>query len=103
MSWPAFQLAPGPRGTVFLVRVSPGASREKVVGELGGALKVSVTAAPEKGKANAALIKLLAKTMRVDRKKLSIVSGETRKTKRILLEGKDVVETGKLLRQAVEM
>jgi uncharacterized protein (TIGR00251 family) len=85
---------------VFHVRVSPGASKEKVIGEHGGALKVSVTAPPEKGKANTALLKLLAKVIGVNRQDLSIISGETGRTKRILLEGRTVEEMEKLLHYA---
>ena len=55
MSQPRFNLSDEPEGTVFRVRVSPGASKERIAGEHAGALKISVTAAPEKGKANAGL------------------------------------------------
>ncbi len=102
MSLPAFQLLPGPHGTVFHVRLSPGSSRERVVGEYAGALKVSVRAPAEKGKANAALVKLLAKAMGVERKSLAIISGETSRAKRILLRGRDAQQTEKLLHRAMD-
>lgn len=100
MSSSGFELSSSAEGTIFRVRVSPGASREKVAGVHDGALKVSVAAAPEKGRANAALVKLLAKALGVSRKDLSIVSGETDRNKRVLLEGRDLEETEKLLKQA---
>ena len=100
MSISDFELASTDKGTVFRVRVSPGASREKIAGCHDGALKVSVAAAPEKGRANAALVKFLAKAMGVSRRDLSIVSGETDRNKRLLLEGRDIEETETLLKQA---
>jgi len=100
MSSSGFELTSCDNGTVFRVRVSPGASREKVAGCHDGALKVSVAAAPEKGRANAALLKFLAKAMGVSRKDLSIVSGETDRNKRLLLEGRDLEKTEALLKRA---
>jgi len=100
MSGAGFELTSGTGGTIFRVRVSAGASRDAVRGRHGGALKVSVAAAPEKGRANAAVLKLLAKTMRIPRGDLSIVSGETDRDKRLLLEGRGLEETESLLRLA---
>ncbi len=59
------------------VKVVPGASRDQVVGQLGDALKVRVAAPPEDGKANKAVIRLLAGHFGVDRKRVRIVSGLT--------------------------
>ncbi len=100
---PPFELTAAPTGTVFRARVSPGASKAKFLGEHGGALKLSVNAPPEKGKANSALLKLLAKALGVQRNQLAIISGETRKTKRILLKDKDIDQTRKLLRKAARI
>lgn len=97
---PCFELTPGPRGAVFRVRVSAGASRSHVAGVHDGALKVSVSAPPQKGKANAALIKLLAGALRVERRSLRIISGETARNKHVLLEGRSIEETAELLRRA---
>ena len=101
MNTPLFHLAEDARGTVFHVRVSPGASREKIAGEHGGALKISLTAAPEKGKANSVLVKLLAGKLGVERRDLTIVSGETRRDKRLLLHGRTALETETLLRRVI--
>jgi uncharacterized protein (TIGR00251 family) len=100
MSSAGFELVSRPEGTVFRVRVSAGASRDAVRGQHGGALKVSVSAAPEKGRANAALLKVLSKAMGISHKDLSIVSGESDRNKKLLLEGRGVEETESLLRQA---
>jgi uncharacterized protein (TIGR00251 family) len=71
-----------------VVRVAPKASRNAVTGlaaeaDGGIAVKVAVTAAPEGGKANAALVKLLAKEWGVAKSDLSIMSGETGRRKTI--------------------
>lgn len=71
----------------FNVRVCPGASRTKIVGEHDGALKVAVSAAPEKGKANKALLTALAKALGAKKADITLVSGETSRTKRISLRG----------------
>jgi len=80
------------------VKLTPGAKKNEVGGwetDAAGArfLRVSVTAAPEKGKANAALIKLLAKHWGVPKSAITIVRGETSRVKVIEVEG---VETSLL-------
>lgn len=63
------------------VRVIPGARTNEVL-ELGeGAYKVKVTTAPEKGKANLAVIKLLAKHFGVSKSKIILLKGETAQDK----------------------
>lgn len=63
------------------LRVKPGARADAIVGVHGGALKVSVAAAPERGKANGAVVALLAETLGVARSAVRIVSGETSQDK----------------------
>ena len=67
----------------FNVRVSPGSAQTKVAGEYDGAVKVYVSAAPEKGRANAELLKFLAGALGVPKRTLEVVSGDTSRTKRI--------------------
>lgn len=74
------------------IRVTPRAARERigeVVAEADGGrmIKLSVTAAPERGKANAAAIRLLAKAWRVPKSSLSVVSGATERRKTIHVAG----------------
>lgn len=70
-------------GLLYLrVRLSPGASKNEIVGNIKGAdgelwLKAAVTAIPEKGKANKALIKLLSKHFRIPKSAFAIKSGGT--------------------------
>ena len=73
------------------VRVTPKASRDAVVGTMptteGEALKVVVTAAPDKGKANAAVQALLAKSFGVAKSAVSIIAGETDRHKIVRVVG----------------
>ncbi|CCG41926.1 DUF167 family protein [Magnetospirillum molischianum] len=74
------------------IRLTPKSSRDQVRGvavEADGhaVLKVQVTAVPEDGKANAALVKLLAKTWRLPRTTMDIVQGTTDRRKVVLISG----------------
>jgi uncharacterized protein (TIGR00251 family) len=75
------ELTPVPGGTRLRLRVKPGARKNAIVGVHGGALKISVTAPPEKGKANDAVVALLAKALDVPASALVIVAGETSQDK----------------------
>lgn len=74
-------------GVIISVRTQPGASTNRIIGEYGGRLKLSVIAAPDKGKANKALIELLADTLHIKESSIHIISGETSRDKRFLIEG----------------
>ena len=74
-------------GVLLDVHAVPGAKREGVAGVHGGALKVTVHAAPEKGKANAALVKVIAKATGVAPSSVEVVSGHTSRQKRVRVEG----------------
>jgi len=67
-------------GTEIAVRVTPKASRNRIVRE-GGAIRVYVTVVPEGGKANAAVQKLLAKALGVPKSRLELVRGQTARDK----------------------
>jgi uncharacterized protein YggU (UPF0235/DUF167 family) len=74
------------------LRVQPRARRNKVDGQIveadgGAALKVAVTEAPEDGKANAAVIALLAKALGFPRSAFAVVAGATDRRKIIHLQG----------------
>jgi uncharacterized protein (TIGR00251 family) len=74
-------------GSLIEVKVSPGSSRDAVRGESGGRLKVAVTAPPERGRANAAVAKLLAKELGLPRSSVELVSGERSREKTFLVRG----------------
>jgi hypothetical protein len=61
--------------TSLLVRVSSGASRTELVGRHGDGWKVRVSAPPERGRANDAVLTLLSERLDVPRRSLEIVSG----------------------------
>lgn len=68
------------KGTEIAVRVTPKASRNRIVEE-DGLLRVHVTTAPEGGKANAAVQKLLAKALGVARTRLTLLRGHKARDK----------------------
>ncbi|MDP2897736.1 MAG: DUF167 domain-containing protein [bacterium] len=74
-------------GLSLSVRVQPKSSADRILGKHGGALKVSVTAAPEKGKANAAVIALLSEKLAVPKSSIEIVRGETSRLKTVRIRG----------------
>jgi hypothetical protein len=80
-------LAPHAEGTVLLVRAHAGARRNQLGGVQDGQLKVSVTAAPEKGKANQAIIALLARELSLKRSQLELLAGAASPQKRFLVRG----------------
>ena len=80
----------GERGVSLTLRLTPKGGRDAVEGWIVGAdgsehLKARVASPPEDGKANAALIALLAKTLAVPKTTIAIAAGETARMKTILL------------------
>ncbi len=73
--------------TVLVLKVVPGASIDHIAGWLDNKLKIRVRAAPEKGKANNAVIQILAKTLDLPKSSLSIISGTTSAVKSIRILG----------------
>ena len=74
------------------VRVIPRASKNQIQGVLGDALKIRLQAPPVDGKANDALVRFLADTLRLPARNISLLSGETGRNKRVLLIGLDEAE-----------
>lgn len=83
----------------FSVVVTPGSSKYKVGKVHGDSIKVYVSAAPEKGKANDAVIKLLARELDVPMCDVQIVSGHTTKRKRICVEGASKQDVLKIIEE----
>jgi uncharacterized protein len=84
-------------GATFAVRIQPRARKNAIVGELGDALKVSLTAPPVDGKANAACIEFFANLLKVPRSSVSIAAGQTSRNKVIRVAGLSAAELGKRL------
>ena len=89
-------------GVLLPVRAHPGARSAGIRGEQDGALKVSVTQAPEKGKANKAILELLAKQLRLRKSQLELVSGETSQQKRFLVRDITADELQQRIGEAVK-
>ncbi len=73
--------------TRLRLRVSPGAGRAAIVGRYGDGWKVRVTEAPERGRANDAVLRLLAQVLAVPRDALTLVSGHSGREKIVELTG----------------
>ena len=69
------------------VKVIPGASQNKIAGWIGDAVKIRVQAPPEGGKANAAVISLLADFLNIPAKHLSICAGHASQNKVVEVQG----------------
>jgi uncharacterized protein (TIGR00251 family) len=83
-------LAAAPGGVVLRVHVQPGASRARVAGLHGDALKVRVRARPIEGAANREVTAVLAAALAVRPADVSIVAGLHGRAKRVRVEGIDV-------------
>ncbi len=95
-------LEPHAEGTILPVRASPGARRNEIRGEQNGSLKVCVTQAPEKGKANKALIALLSKAFSLRKTQLELIAGGTSRLKRFLVRGVTPQELAELIRRTLK-
>ena len=80
-------LSETPEGVILNVRAQPRSSRSGLDGVLGDAVKVRIRCAPVDGKANKELIETLAEAFDLPKSAVVFKSGETSKTKRILLRG----------------
>jgi uncharacterized protein (TIGR00251 family) len=74
-------------GVTFAVKVHPRAKKDALTGELGDALKVSLTVPPIDGRANEACIEFFAKLLKVPRSSVTIASGQTGRSKVIRVLG----------------
>jgi uncharacterized protein len=85
------------RSTRLRVRVSPGARRGGVAGRAGEVWKLRVTAPAEGGRANEAVVRLLADAVDVPRRQIALVSGHSAREKVVELEGVDAAEVERRL------
>lgn len=80
-------IQPHPEGATLAVRAQPGAKKDAVLGRHGDALKVAVTAPPEDGRANDALVEYLKSWLGVKRSQVELLSGRTNRNKVFLIRG----------------
>jgi uncharacterized protein len=74
-------------GVTFAVKVHPRARKSAITGELGDALKVSLTAPPIEGRANDACIEFFANLLKVPRTSVTIAAGQSSRSKVIRITG----------------
>jgi hypothetical protein len=84
-------------GATFAVKVHPRAKKNAITGEVGDALKVSLTAPPLDGKANVACIEFFAKLLKVPRASVTIGSGHSGRRKVIRVIGLSVEQIRKCI------
>ncbi len=90
-------------GTVVLrLHVQPGAARAGMGGRHGDAVKVAVSAPPDKGKANEAVLVLVAAALGVPRSAVELVGGTTSRAKRVAVRGRTADEVRSALGNAVD-
>ncbi|HVM53874.1 MAG TPA: DUF167 domain-containing protein [Acidimicrobiales bacterium] len=87
---------------VLRVHVQPGAGRTAVRGRYGDALKVSVAAPPQGGRANQAVADLLASVLGVKPAAIALVGGETNRAKRFEVKGLEADDAADRLQRAID-
>lgn len=90
-------------GTILPVQAQPKAKKNGVTGCHDGALKVQVTQAPEKGKANGALEKVIAKLLGLKKSQVALLSGATSTRKKFLLAGVSVADVQSRIETALKL
>ena len=89
-----------PRTIRLNLRISPGAGRSAVVGRHGDAWKLRVAAPPERGRANASVVSLLATSLEIGRPDVRIVSGAVSRDKVVEIVGLTLEEAEQRLASA---
>ena|SRR5205807_7669876 len=87
-----------PSGATFAVKVHPRAKRNAITGEVGDALKLSLTAPPIEGRANEACVEFLAKLLKLPRSSVTIASGHSSRRKVIRVVGLSTEEIRRRIR-----
>ncbi|MBI2961228.1 MAG: YggU family protein [Betaproteobacteria bacterium] len=88
------------QGWLLAIHAQPGAKRSEVAGLHGDSLKIRIAAPPVEGKANAALIAFLAEALRVPRRSLSVIKGETSRDKLVRVADPRADPAGLLTQQS---
>lgn len=90
-----------PEGAILSVKVQPRSSRAGIADVADGALKVRLNSAPVDGQANRELIETLAEAFGIPKSRVSVKSGVSARTKRILLSGMTAEAAAKCLPQGL--
>jgi uncharacterized protein (TIGR00251 family) len=94
-------LEPTDGGVLLPIRAQPGGKSSAVRGVRDGALRVSVTQVAEKGKANKALIGVLAKALKLRKSQIELVAGTTAAQKRFMIHAVTIEELAKRIEAAL--
>ena len=84
-------------GVVIRVHVQPKARREQIIGMHGGRIKLAVTEPPDKGKANEAVVRLVAAALNLSASRVELLRGDTSRQKDLLVRNVDAAEVSRLL------
>jgi len=87
-----------PSGATFAVKVHPRARQNAITGQLGDAIKLSLTAPPIEGRANEACIEFLANLLKLPRSSVTIASGHSSRRKVIRVVGLSTEEIRRRIR-----
>ena len=90
-------------GCTLRLRVKPAARQDMIVGPHAGALKLTVIAAPEKGRANEAVARLLATVLNLGTSRVVVISGHAAQNKVVLIRGCTPAEVRELLQKMPRM
>jgi len=89
-------LTPGKGGVYINLHAQPGARREKLCGMHGDALKLAVRQAAQDGKANAAIVALMADLLGCAKRDVEVAAGHTSRRKRLFVSGDEAVIKAKI-------
>jgi hypothetical protein len=95
------QLAEHAQGVVLQVRAQPGARQNALRGEHNGALRISVTQSAEKGKATAAIVRLLCQELKLRGSQVELLAGATSQNKQFLIREITVAELSERIAAAL--
>lgn len=90
------------QGATFSIKVHPRARKNAITGQVGDALKLSLTAPPVEGAANDACVRFLAELLEVPRSSVTIAAGESSRQKLIRVAGLSAAEVERRLHANVQ-
>lgn len=96
------ELADHPDGVLLPIRAQPGARKAGVLGEQAGALKLGVTAPPQDGRANAAVVELVRDLLGLKRSQVELLTGLKDRNKKLLIRGVSRAELAARIRELVD-
>lgn len=79
-------------GISFSIRVHPCARKNAITGEVGNALKLSLTSPPVDGRANEACVAFFAEILKVPRSSITIAAGQSSRNKVVRVQGITVAQ-----------